>query len=166
MCSHWTFVRFCIFTIILFQAFSELLMSVCMCRPMRWVYAFLCFGPAHFHWELCTIPEAYSPWSQSSQFMHMFDLDPVTFIRSSSQFQKHGLLETRVYTSCTCVIWTMLHSSEPLHNPRSIIFLKPVFTFNEFFWVGPFYCNQKLCAICLDTSVHSSCICFIWTILS
>jgi hypothetical protein len=141
-----------------------------MCRPMSWVYAFLWFGPAYFHWELCITPEAYSPWSQSSQFMHVFDLDPVIFIRSSAQSQKHGLLETRVHTSCTYVIWTMLHSSEALHNTRSILSLKPVFTVQDFFFfffgVGPSYSNHKLCANCLDTSVHSSCIFFIWIILS
>jgi hypothetical protein len=88
--------------------------------------------------------------------VHFFDVDPLIFIGSSAQFQKHTILETRVYSSCTCVIWIMLHSSEALHNPRSILSLKPVFTVHEFFWVGPSYCNQKFCTICLDTSVHSS----------
>jgi len=42
----------------------------------------------------------------------------------------------------------------------------PQFTVHAHVWFGPCYIHQKLCAICLDTSVHSSCTCFIWTILS
>lgn len=95
--------------------------------------------------SLCiTIPEAFFPWSQSSQFIHMFDLDHVIFIRSSTQSQKHTLVEARVHNPCTCLIWTMSHSSEALHNPRSMLLLKPEFTLHALVWFGPCYIHQKL----------------------
>lgn len=93
--------------------------------------------------------------------MHFFDLDPLVFTGGSAQSQKRTLLDawvhsscmcliwtllyssealhnsrsmvSRVHTSCMCVVWTMLHSSEALHKPRSILSLKPVFTVHEFF---------------------------------
>jgi len=59
----------------------------------------------------------------------------------------------------------MLHSSETLRNPEAISPWSQCSQFMNFFWVGPSYCNQKLCADCLDTSVHRSCTCVIWTML-